>query len=303
MRSLIARLAVLGAFALSIAGCSGGNGTSLPAAGPPNSNGGTPGIVQSGASGTALLRFIQGSPDATGVDVCVDNQAFGVTNPLVAYGKTSGLFGISSGIGHIISVYATLGGASIGLECSTAPGPYLANSALAVTTLTPSAATRYTVVLGGTAAAKTFGLYAFQEPNFVVAPAGSAVVSHNAAPSFSAAAASGVGFGTCATTVTPCTPPAAVVGAQNLAAPKPSTTTAALPTTPNPVVQSPLAAIPAGFYDGKGVAAGTAVPITSVAAPTPVAAQPYVVDLYAIDGPAGGLNLVSYVESTSGFPF
>jgi hypothetical protein len=73
--------------------------------------------------------------------------------------------------------------------------------------------------------------------------------------------------------------------------------------TPNSFVQSPLATIPAGFYDGIGVAAGVPVPITSIAAPTPVAGQPYVVELYAIDGPAGGLNLVGFVEQTLGFGF
>src|ERR1700694_6314746 len=94
MRSLLARLAVLGAFALSMSACTGGNGTSLPFAGPPNNAGGTPGTIQSGANGQALLRFVQGSPDsgsgATGaVDICIDNLPFGVTSPAVAYGKAS----------------------------------------------------------------------------------------------------------------------------------------------------------------------------------------------------------------------
>jgi hypothetical protein len=64
-----------------------------------------------------------------------------------------------------------------------------------------------------------------------------------------------------------------------------------------------LAAIPAGFYDGIGVATGTAAPITSIAAPDPQAGQPYVIDLYAIDAPAGGLGLVPVAEQTLGYGF
>ena len=69
MPSHIARLAVLGAFALAATACSNGNGSSLPFAGSPNSAGGTQGTFQSGGTSTALLRFIQGSPDYGKVDV------------------------------------------------------------------------------------------------------------------------------------------------------------------------------------------------------------------------------------------
>src|ERR1700736_2347451 len=99
MRSLLARLAVLGTFAVATAACSNGSGGALPFSGPPNNAGGSQGQFQSGSNGQALLRFIQGSPDtfsffggppASGtVDVCVDNIPFGVLNPTVAYGTAS----------------------------------------------------------------------------------------------------------------------------------------------------------------------------------------------------------------------
>ena len=63
MRSLLARLAVLGAFAVSVSACVGGSGTALPFAGGPNGSGGSSGTFQSLANGQMLTRFIQGSPD------------------------------------------------------------------------------------------------------------------------------------------------------------------------------------------------------------------------------------------------
>ena len=318
MRSLLARLAVLGAFAVSMSACGGGNGDALPFSGPPNNAGGSPGTIQSGANSQTALRFIQGSPDSGAgaggaVDVCIDNLPLGITAPVVSYGQASGLYVIPGGITHTIAVYPSLGtptalNAGSGAECPTAPGPYFFNSAILVTTLSSSAANnRITVVLGGTKASGTRALYVYQEPSFAVSPAGSAAISHNAAPAFSAAAtkaagkATGVGFGICTTTVTPCAAAVALAGAQNVAAPKAATTGAS--GTPNGFVQSGLNAVPAGFYDGTGVPAGTPVPITSVAAPNAVAGQPYIVELYAIDAPAGGLNLLAYPEQTLGFGF
>ncbi|MDB5073005.1 MAG: hypothetical protein JWM87_4116 [Candidatus Eremiobacteraeota bacterium] len=311
MRSLLVRLAVLGAFAVSMSACSGGTGNSLPFAGGPNNAGGTPGTIQSGGNNQTLLRFIQGSPDSgTGasgnVDVCVDNLPLNITGPSVNYGQASGLYAIPGGITHTISVFPGLGTPTLsnggsGAECPTAPGPYFFNAAIAVTTLTTAATNnRITVVLGGTAASGTKGLYVYQEPSYAVAPAGSEVISHNAAPGFSKGKP-GVGFGICTTTVAPCAVAAALTGAQSVAAPRIATVAAS--GTPNAFVQSPLNAIPAGFYDGIGVPAGIPVPITSIPAPSSVAGQPYVLNLYAIDGAAGGLNLIGFVEQTLGFGF
>ena len=314
MRSLLARLAVLGAFAVGMAACSNGSGGALPFAGPPNNAGGSQGQFQSGSNTTALLRFVQGSPDlfstfggppASGtVDVCIDNIPFGVLNPTVSYGTASPvLYAVAGGITHTVAVYPFLGTGMQGLECPTAPGPYLGTSTIVVTTIGPGVGTnplRETLVLGGTGASGTLGIYVYGEPSLAIAPAGNEVISHNAAPVFSTGKANGVGFGYCTTTVTPCTVPTNLTGAQGVAKPTKASTTAA-PINGN--VQSGINFVPAGFYDGIGVPAGTVVPITSVPAPNALAGQPYVVQLYAIDGPAGGLNLVPVVEQTLGYGF
>ncbi len=314
MRSLLARLTVLGAFAVGLAACSNGSGGALPFAGPPNNAGGAQGQFQSGSNGSALLRFIQGSPDQFNyfggppksgtVDVCIDNLPFGVTSPTTNYGTANPfLYGVAGGISHTIAVYPFLGGQNGGLECPTAPGPYLGVSTLAVGTISPAVGSRQTIVFGGSnpiGGPNTRGLFVFTEPSFAIAPAGNEVISHNAAPFYSIGKPNGVGFGQCTTTVTPCTVPVNLTGAQGLAAPKPS---GVLAPVNNGNVQSGLNAIPAGFYDGVGVPAGTVVPITSIAAPNALAGQPYVVQLYAIDAPGGGLNLVGFVEQTLGYGF
>lgn len=308
MRSLLVRLAVLGAFAIGTAACSNGSGGALPFAGPPNAAGGSQGQFQSGGNSTALLRFIQGSPDFGKVDVCVDNLPFGVTSPQTNYGNASPtLYAVAGGISHTIAVYqASATSTDAGLECPTAPGPYFGLSPILVTTISPGTTgnpARETIVLGGSnppGGPNTLGLYVFGEPSFAIAPAGNEVISHNAAPAFSTGKANGVGFGQCTTTVTPCTVPVNLAGAQSVAAPKKSTPTAAVI---NGTVNSGINAIPAGFYDGAGVPAGTVVPITSIAAPNQLAGQPYVIDLYAIDAPAGGLNIIALQEQTLGFGF
>ncbi len=309
MRSLLARLAVLGAFAVATTACTNGSGGALPFAGPPNNAGGSQGQFQSGSNGTSLLRFIQGSPDpsitgpAGAVDICIDDLPFGVLAPSVAYGTASGLFAVGAGIGHTVAVYNhDVAAANAGLECPTAPGPYIIKSPLAVTTITPGISSRWTIVLGGitTSTPSTFGLYVFAEPTYAIPPAGFAVTSHNAAPAFSIGKANGVGFGQCTTTVTPCATAVNLIGAQGRAAPAKSATGGS---TQNGTVTSGINGIPAGFYDGIGVAAGTVVPITSIAAPNALAGQPYVILLYAIDAPAGGLNLVAAQEQTLGYSF
>jgi hypothetical protein len=308
MRSLLARLAVLGAFAVGLAACTNGSGGALPFAGPPNNAGGAQGQFQSGANSTALLRFIQGSPDYGNVDVCVDNLPFGVTtSPTVGYGKASALYAVAGGIAHTVAVFQSSGTASdAGLECPTAPGPYFGKSPILVTTVNAGVGTnalRETIVLGGSnppGGPNTLGLYVFGEPSFAIAPAGSEVISHNAAPAFSTGSPNGVGFGQCTTTVAPCTVPVNLTGAQAVAAPKKSSVNAAVL---NGTVTSGINAIPAGFYDGAGVPAGTVVPITSIAAPNALAGQPYVIQLYAIDAAAGGLNLVAVPEQTLGYGF
>jgi hypothetical protein len=306
MRSLLARLAVLGAFAIGMAACTNGSGGSLPFAGPPNNAGGAQGQFQSGANSTALLRFVQGSPDYTNVDICVDDLPFGVTtSPQTSYGKASvSLYAVAGGISHTVAVYKSSATTTdAGLECPTAPGPYFGQAPILVTTISPGVGSnnlRETIILGGTAATNTLGLYVYNEPSFAIAPAGSEVISHNAAPAFSTGKPSGVGFGQCTTTATPCAVPVNLSGAQSVAAPKKSGVTAAVT---NGTVTSAINTIPAGFFDGAGVPAGPVVPITSIAAPNALAGQPYVIQLYAIDAAAGGLNLVAVYEQTLGYGF
>lgn len=300
MRSPLARLAVLTAFAVSLAACQNGNGTSLPFAGPPNNAGGNSGTIQTGSNGQALLRFIQGSPDAGAVDVCVDNTPLGAPYTQRSYGTASPLFDVAGGINHTLSVYTAQTGPNVGAECATAPGPFFGLAPIASTVLTTGNNVRWTIVLGGTSATKTFGLYIFNEPTFGVPPAGPGAVSHNAAPAFSIGKPNGVGFGICTTTASPCATAVGLPGAQGVAPAKASPPNAAVTNTP---VSSGLVSAPAGFYDGIGVPAGSPIPITSVNAPAPVAGQPYYQQLYAIDAPAGGLNLVVVPEQTLGFGF
>ncbi len=269
MRSLLARLAVLGAFAVGMAACSNGSGGALPFAAPPNNAGGSQGQFQSGGTSVALLRFVQGSPDYGAVDVCIDQLPFGILSPATSYGAANPvLYSVAGGISHNVAVYPSDAvPANAGLECPTAPGPYLGKSPILVTTISPGVGTnapRETIVLGGTAASGTLAFYVFGEPSFAIAPAGSAVISHNAAPLFSVGKPNGVGFGQCTTTVTPCAVPVNLTGAQAVAAPKKSATSAAVI---NGTVTSGINAVPAGFYDGLGVPAGTVVPITSISAP------------------------------------
>ena len=323
MRSLLARLAVLGAFAVTLSACANGNGTSLPFANAPNGAGGTSGTFQSGSNGQMLLRFLDGSPDSfpvspgsatktTTVDVCVDNQPFGLTGGVATYGKFAGggtaigsLFEVSGGIPHVISVFPDTGAANARLECATAPGPYFGSPAIATATLAPGNNVRWTIVLGGTSASGTLGLYIYGEPTFPVPPSGFLAISHNAAPAFSAARVppnpKSVGFGICTTTVTPCAVAAGLAGANNVPAPVRATNNPS--STVNGNVQSALGSIPAGFYDGAGVTAGSAVPITSIPAPGATVGQPYVIELYAYDAPAGGLNLAAIQEATLGYGF
>jgi hypothetical protein len=253
-----------------------------------------------------LLRFIQGSPSSGSggsgtVDVCIDTQPFGggsAAAPQVNYGSATAALYLVAGP-KMISVYAGIG-AGAGAECATAPAAYLGVPPIATAVLPVGSNVRRTIVLGGTSASGTLGLYTFAEQTYTVPPGGFTAVSHNAAPVFSTGKANGVGFGICWTTVTPCSVASALTGAQGVAVAVASTASAAVLNTP---VASAMSAIPAGLYNGIGVPAGNPVPITSVSSPSPLPFQAYVVQLYAIDGPAGGLNLVKVLEQTTGFGF
>ncbi|HTJ28709.1 MAG TPA: hypothetical protein VMA36_21325 [Candidatus Limnocylindria bacterium] len=297
MRSLLARLAVLGAFAVSVSACGGGSATSLPVAGPPNNNGGTVSIYQSGANGTALVRFVQGSPDVGSVLFCID-QSSAYSAPSVAY-KGTALFAVPGTLSHVISVYA----ASAGPACASAPGKINGTAPIATTMITTTLSTRTLVALGGRAGS-TLGLYVWTAPTFPVAPSAPQAIGYNDAPTFGA-----VGFGYQATAGAAVTTIAGLASVNPPA--KPATTTSATPTA---AVTGALPAIPATFVDGKPatpivplgtytVPAALASPSTS-APGTPVIGQVYVPDLIAVDSAAAAkLDIVVIAEPTTGYGF
>src|ERR1700694_4329484 len=103
MRSLLPRLAVLGAFALSVSACSG-SGSTLPFAGPPVNSGGNPGTFVAGSHGPSLVRFVQASPDYGKVDVCIDQAPLNITTTGISF-KGSALGVVGGGVSHTIAVY------------------------------------------------------------------------------------------------------------------------------------------------------------------------------------------------------
>jgi len=179
------------------------------------------------------------------------------------------------------------------------PGPPCSTAPRASTVLPIGSAVRRAVILGGTAASSTLGLYIYKEPTYPFPPSGSAVIPHNAAPAFSAGKPFGVGLGMCTTTVTPCATAVTLIASQGL----PPATVSGSSAVLNGTFYLGLTSIPAGFYDGIGVPAGTVVPLTSTTAPAPIPFQAYIAQLYAVDGPAGGLSLIRLLETTQGFTF
>jgi hypothetical protein len=286
MRSVLARLAVLGAFAVSVSACSSGKDSSLPVAGPPNNNGGSIAQFQSGANGTALIRFVQGSPDVGTVLVCIDQTS--ATSANVAFKATSS-FVVAATMVHVVSVYPS----SVGPACGTAPAAINGTVPIAYTMFNTTLSTRTLVALGGRAGT-TLGLYVWNAPAFPVSPTAPEAISYNDAPTFGPAGF-GANIGTTAVTL---------AGASNVAAPAKASSTGA---TPGAGIVSPLSAIPTSFFVGKGGA--TVTPLTTVTVPatgqgSPTAGQVYVPDLVAIDSTnAAGVDLILITEATSGYGF
>lgn len=293
---LLARLAVLTAFAVSVCGCGSGNGGSLPFAGPPNNAGGAGSTLQSGGTGSALLRFVQGSPDFAAVDVCIDSLAVASGSTNIGYLRFSPApLAITAGIAHTLAVYTvpTGPGTGPGTECPTAPGPYFGSAAIAVTTFAPAANTRSYVVLGGTAAGATLGLYFYPAAaSFVNAPTSPQAQAFNASPTFGPV---GLGY------VLPA-PGVPTNLAASLVTPARSTATSTV-VTGGSFALAALPAQPASFYVGKAVTSGTVVPITTVPAVAAVPGTTYVADVFSVDAPAGGVTVVSIAEPTTGYGF
>jgi hypothetical protein len=102
--------------------------------------------------------------------------------------------------------------------------------------------------------------------------------------------------------VTPCAAAVGLAGASNVPIGTRSSSTGAAVIN-NQNATAALTTIPAGFYDGLGVAAGSPVPITSVATPALASGQAPIYELIAFDAPAGGLNLLVIPEQTNGYGF
>lgn len=298
MRSLLARLVVLGAFAVSLSACSNGvGGTSLPFSGPPNNAGGNTGLLQSGSNGSSLLRFVQGSPDVGTVDICVDSASpGGSVSTKVAYkGFTTTPIVIPAGIAHTVAVYSTpaIDAGGPGAECATAPGPYFGSAALAVTTLNPAINSRNYLVLGGRAG-KTLGLYYYPAPgSFVNSPTTAEAQVFNASPTFGKV---GLGYiltagGTAANL------------SQSLNAPVASKTTATV-TTAGASALAALPSQPNSFFAGKPVTTGTVVPLVTEFAAPAITGNTYVAEVFSVDSTnAVGVDVVSISEPTIGYGF
>jgi hypothetical protein len=295
MPSHLARLAALSALALSLSACSNGvGGTSLGFSSPPNGSGGGTGLLQAGANGSALLRFVHGAPDIGTVDICIDQASVsGTVSTNIKYKNATLVpLTIPSGIAHTISVY-TVPSTGAGTECATAPGPYFGSAAVGTTTILLGASTRSYLVLGGRAGS-TLGLYYYPAPtSFVNPPTSPEAQVFNASPTFGAA-----GFGYSL-------PPAGPV--QNLIPslnpPVPSKITATV-TTAGSFGIAPLPSQPSTFYVGKPVKAGTIVPLASTPAAALITGNTYVADVFSIDSTsASGVDIVSISEQTIGYGF
>lgn len=291
LRNFLVRLGVSAALAVSASACGNGNATSLPFAGPSN-GGGNPGIIQSGGTGQALFRFVQGSPDVGKVDICVDQESPGGLNSTsVAYkGSTLTPIALASGISHTIAVYPvpTTGP---GTECSTSPGPYFGTPALAISVFTLSANSRNYFVLGGRTGS-TLGLYYYPGPtSFVNPPSAAEAQVFNASPTFGKVGTAYV-VGGVVTNMLP-----------SLNPPVPSKPTATV-TTAGSFGLAALPDRPDSFAAGKPVLSGTVVPLVVEPASGQVTGTTYVASVFTVDSTnAAGLDIVSFTEPVIGYGF
>jgi hypothetical protein len=294
MRSRLARLAVLGAFAASMSACSnGGGGTSLPFAGAPNNAGGNTGLLQSGATGSALLRFVHGAPDVGTVDICVDQASVGgsVSTKIAYKGFMLTPVVIPSGIAHTVTVY-TVPSTGAGTECATAPGPYFGNAAVASTTLNAAANSRNYIVLGGRSGS-TQGLYYYPAATtFVNPPTTPEAQGFNASPTFGKAGLGYIPSGGAPTNLF-----------ASLNAPVASKVAATV-TTAGSFGLAALPAQPTSFYVGKPATTGTVVPLTTEFAAPLITGNTYVADVFSIDSTnIAGVDVISVSEPTIGYGF
>ncbi len=296
MRSHLARLAALGALALSMSACSNGvGGTSLGFSSPPNGSGGGTGLLQAGANGSSLLRFVQGAPDVGTVDICIDQASVsGTTSTNIKYkNATLAPLTIPSGIAHTVSVYP-VPSTGAGTECATAPGPYFGTAAVGTTTVLLGASSRNYLVLGGRAGS-TLGLYYYPAPtSFVNPPTSPEAQVFNASPTFGKA-----GFGY---SLTPAGPIQTLISSLN---PPVASKITATVTTAGSFGVAALPSQPSTFYVGKPVTgASPLVPLASQSAAALITGNTYVADVFSIDSTnASGVDIVSIPEPTIGYGF
>lgn len=199
MRSLFARLAIVGALGIALSGCGGSSGTPLPNGAAPNGVGG--GAINATAS---QFRFIDGSPDAGNIDIYFDGAKV-ATN--VAYKTITAYLTVSSAA-HTVAAYATGGTTTV---------------VLPPTTIAP-AGPRTTVVLVGQTGNGNKGLVTFGESTAVPAAGQGAVIFHHAAPSVVLPASAPLAFGseTAALTTPTVLIPTTAYKALNRASPLPA---------------------------------------------------------------------------------
>jgi hypothetical protein len=158
---------IVAALALSLASCGGGGSTA------PNT------------SGTASIRFINGSPDAGNIDVLVSGK---VVASNVAYGQITAFTSLTVGTSPLPQVAFVKTGTTTNIFPSNGTTPQTFQLGAAVNS-------KLTVVLEGRAAligALGLQVGAFVEPT--ITPSGSlyAVVFHHASPAASAASPTGI---------------------------------------------------------------------------------------------------------------
>ena len=288
MRALqIVASLVVAALALALASCNGG-------------------YTSTASSGTASIRFINGSPDVTPFDVLLNGKVI-ATN--VQYGQitayqtqavgTSPLPAVSFvKTGTQISIFNTSGGAS--------PSPSATPQSFQLGT---APGTKLTIVIEGRAAfVGSLGLNigAFVEPTITNASGQYAVVYHHASPAAAVMSPNGIAVGQVALQATPLYSFQGELAFSSIG----GTSTSILSVTAQPAFVGPPGV---GFFAGP-VLLPTATPIpTGTGSPTPTPSpsttpSPSVTALYAVivpgppvvfPSPTGNPIAVTGVDSTN----
>jgi hypothetical protein len=233
---------LLAAFALSLASCGGGGSTT------PNT------------TGKAMVRFINGSPDAGAVDVLVNGT---IVASDVAYGQITAYQSLTVGTNPLPQVAFVKTGTHTNIfPAANGSGPNGETFQLGA-----AVNSKVTVVVEGRAALiGSLGLQvgAFIEPTITVTGTNYAVVYHHASPAANAAAPSGLNIGQ----ITLGPQPVYLVQGSMLFSSTQGSATSLVGVSNQPAFIGPPGV---GFYVGPSVVVtATPVPITSsTASPSP----------------------------------